>query len=54
MEEAAKFAGLNFVIECLVNLWGDTAALFAGAETEAHEAAVQGSPAPLPNPQGGE
>ena len=41
MEEAAKFAGLNFVIECLVNLWGDTAALFAGAETEAHEAAVQ-------------
>jgi nickel-dependent lactate racemase len=41
MEETAKLAGLNMVIECIVNLWGDTVALFAGAETEAHEAAVQ-------------
>ena len=41
MEEAAKLAGLDFIIECIVNQWGDTAALFAGSETSAHAASVQ-------------
>jgi nickel-dependent lactate racemase len=41
MEEAAKLARLDMVIEAIVNLWGDTVALFAGAEIPAHEAAVK-------------
>ncbi len=41
MEEAAKIVGLDIAIECIVNLWGDTVAIYAGAETPAHEAAVK-------------
>ncbi len=41
MEEAAKLAGLDVIIDCIVNMWGDTVAIFAGAETPAHEASVK-------------
>jgi nickel-dependent lactate racemase len=41
MEEAAKLAQLDMTIECVVNKWGDTAALFAGALQPTHEASVQ-------------
>jgi nickel-dependent lactate racemase len=41
MEEVAKLVGLDFVVGCIVNLWGDTVAIFAGAEMAAHEAAVK-------------
>ena len=41
VEEAAKLAALDVVIECIVNQWGDTVAIFAGTETLAHEAAVK-------------
>ncbi|MCX6013248.1 MAG: lactate racemase domain-containing protein [Chloroflexi bacterium] len=40
-EEAARLCGLNIAIECIVNMWGETAAIYAGAEPEAHEAAVK-------------
>jgi nickel-dependent lactate racemase len=40
MEEAARLAGLDVAIESLVNEQGETVALFAGAEAEAHAAAV--------------
>jgi len=40
MEEAANLAGLDFSIECVVNKWGETVALFAGALTPTHEASV--------------
>jgi len=39
--EAAKLAGLDVAIQCIVNLWGDTAALYAGTEPAAHAAAVE-------------
>ena len=41
MEEAAKLVGLDLIVDCIVNMWGDTVAIFAGAETAAHEASVQ-------------
>ncbi len=41
MEEAAKLVGLDVNIECIVNLWGDTVAIFAGAPEPAHAAGVQ-------------
>lgn len=41
IDEAAQMVGLDVVIECLVNQWGDTAAIFAGALTPAYEASVQ-------------
>ena len=41
MEEAAKLVGLDVAIECILNLWGDTVAIFAGAEIPAHAASVQ-------------
>jgi nickel-dependent lactate racemase len=40
MEEVAMLAGLDMVIECLFNRWGETTAIFAGAEIQAHESAV--------------
>lgn len=40
IEEAAKLAGLDVIIECIVNLWGDTVAIFAGAEIPARAASV--------------
>jgi len=41
MEEAAKLAGLSVIIECIVNLWGNTVAIFAGEPVAAHAASVQ-------------
>jgi nickel-dependent lactate racemase len=41
MEEAAKLAGLDVLIECIVNLWGETVAIFAGEPVAAHAASVQ-------------
>lgn len=41
MEEAANLAKLDITIECIVNQWGDTVALFAGALKPTHEASVQ-------------
>jgi nickel-dependent lactate racemase len=41
MEQAANLAGLDITIECTVNQWGDTVALFAGALQPAHRASVQ-------------
>jgi nickel-dependent lactate racemase len=41
MEEAANLAKLDITIECIVNQWGDTAALFAGALEPTHEASVR-------------
>jgi nickel-dependent lactate racemase len=41
MEEAANLAGLDMTIECIVNQWADTVALFAGALEPTHEASVR-------------
>lgn len=41
IEEAAKLVGVDVSIECLVNLWGDTSDIFAGAPKPAHAAGVQ-------------
>jgi len=35
MEEAARMAGLDIKIDCIVNTWGETVAVFAGAPKEA-------------------
>ena len=40
-EEAAQMAGLDVIIECIVNLWGESAAIYAGAEPATHAAAVK-------------
>ena len=39
-EEAAALAGLDFLINCVVNVWGETAALFAGDVKAAYAEAV--------------
>ena len=41
MQEAAKLAGLDVLIEGILNLWGDTVALFVGEPVAAHAASVQ-------------
>ncbi|MBI4296518.1 MAG: DUF2088 domain-containing protein [Chloroflexi bacterium] len=41
IEEAARLAGLDVLIECLLNAWGETVALFAGTLTDAHAAAIK-------------
>jgi nickel-dependent lactate racemase len=41
MEEVAKLAGLDVLVECIVNMWGDSVDIFAGDETAAAEAAVE-------------
>jgi nickel-dependent lactate racemase len=41
MEEAAALAGLDIKIDCLVNMWGETVALFAGAPKQAFAAGVE-------------
>lgn len=41
IEEAATLAGLDVKIDCIVNTWGETAAIFAGALIPAYAAAVQ-------------
>ncbi len=40
MEEAAVMAGLDMKIDCLVNMWGETVALFAGSPKEAYAAGI--------------
>jgi nickel-dependent lactate racemase len=39
-DEAAALAGLDVKIDCLVNMWGETTAIFAGALGPAYAAAV--------------
>ena len=41
IEEAATLVGLDMLIDCLVNTWGETVAVFAGALKLAYEAAVK-------------
>lgn len=41
IEEAATLAGLDVLINAIVNAWGETVALYAGALKPAHLAAVQ-------------
>ncbi|MFC1864335.1 lactate racemase domain-containing protein [Chloroflexota bacterium] len=41
IDEAATLAGLDMLIDCLVNMWGETVAVFAGAMKPAYEAAVR-------------
>ena len=40
IEEAAAMAGLDMKIDCLVNMWGETVALFAGSPKEAYAAGI--------------
>jgi nickel-dependent lactate racemase len=39
--EIAKMAGLDMIVDCLVNLWGDTTAVYAGALEPAYEVALE-------------
>jgi len=41
VEEAAVLAGLDVKIDCIVNMWGETVAVFAGALKPAFAAAVE-------------
>jgi nickel-dependent lactate racemase len=41
IDEAAKLAGLDVLINCIANTWGETVAIFAGAMEPAYAAAVQ-------------
>jgi nickel-dependent lactate racemase len=41
VEEAATLAGLDVKVDCLVNMWGETVAVFAGALKPAYETAVR-------------
>ena len=41
VEEAAQLAGLDIMINCLVNTWGETVALFSGALVPSYVAAVE-------------
>lgn len=40
MEEAANLTGLDASVNCMINLWGDTVAIFAGALGPAQQRAV--------------
>jgi nickel-dependent lactate racemase len=40
MEEAATMAGLDMKIDCLVNMWGETVAVFAGSPKDAYAAGI--------------
>lgn len=39
--EMVKMAGLDMTVDCLVNLWGETAAIYAGALEPAYEKALE-------------
>lgn len=39
-EEAVTLAGLDVKIDCIVNMWGETAAIFAGAPVPAYAAGI--------------
>jgi len=41
IEEAATLTGLDVLINCLVNMWGETTAIFAGALKPTYAAAIQ-------------
>jgi nickel-dependent lactate racemase len=41
MEEAAILAGLDIKIDCIVNRWGETVAVFAGSPKQAYAAGVE-------------
>ncbi len=41
MEEAADMAGLDMKIDCIVNTWGETVAVFAGAPREVYAAGIE-------------
>jgi len=43
IDEAANLVGLDVLINCIVNMWGETVAVYAGAMEPAHTAAVQES-----------
>jgi nickel-dependent lactate racemase len=40
-QEIARMAGLDMLINCIVNLWGETVAIFAGALEPTYQAAVK-------------
>jgi nickel-dependent lactate racemase len=40
-QEIARMVGLDMLINCIVNLWGETAAIFAGALEPTYQAAVE-------------
>jgi len=40
-QEIARMAGLDMLINCIVNLWGETVAIFAGALEPTYKAAVK-------------
>jgi len=41
IDEAAKLVGVDVLINCIVNMWGESVAMFAGAMEPAYAAAVQ-------------
>ncbi len=41
IDEAANLVGLDVLINCIVNMWGESVAMFVGAMEPAHAAAVQ-------------
>ncbi|HEY51161.1 MAG TPA: DUF2088 domain-containing protein [Dehalococcoidia bacterium] len=41
IEEAGDLAGLDVLINCIVNMWGETVAIYAGALKPAYEEAVK-------------
>jgi hypothetical protein len=41
IEEAAELAGIDMVVNCLMNAWGETTAVFAGALKPGYAAAVE-------------
>ncbi|MCX6012865.1 MAG: lactate racemase domain-containing protein [Chloroflexi bacterium] len=40
-EESVKLVGLDVLVECLYNMWGDTVSIYTGHEPETHAAAVK-------------
>ena len=51
IEEATTLAGLDVKIDCLVNAWGETVAIFAGAPKPTWAAAVSGAKAHYLTPE---
>lgn len=41
IDEAAKLVGLDFLINCIVNMWGETVSVHAGAMEPAYAAAIK-------------
>ena len=41
IDEAAKLVGVDFLINCIVNMWGETAYMYAGPMELVHAAAVK-------------